>query len=307
MMDLRSLRHFVLIAETLNFSRAAEALRRSQPGLSRSIKELEAEFGVELFERVGRRIALRPEGEILLGQARKLLADADRLLEQAQLLAQGRTVILRVGGASNTLERVMPEVLRLYLKDWSNVEVTLRSEGGAELLAALERGELDVGIARTTNSDLLESRVVFSTHVVAVLNPRHRLAARRSLAIQDLRGERLLVPPPSFSTRLMLDSAFSAENIRPYFILESHNLHTLVALAEAEQGVALVPSIISVRARSVAIVPVQHAGRALTSSSSLVWPRRRKLQPHVSAFIDVAARYMKQVFPRPPSLARPSA
>jgi DNA-binding transcriptional LysR family regulator len=293
-MDLRSLRHFVLIAETLSFSRAAEVLQRSQPGLSRSIKELEAEFGLELFERVGRKVSLRPEGEALLGDARSLLADADRLLEQAQLLSRGRTLILRVGGAAHVLGRIMPEVMRRYRKSWGNVEVQLRAEGGADLLAAIERGELDVGITRTTNSDLLKSGGAFAVDVVAALNRRHRLAERIAIAVTDLKGESLLLPPPNFSTRILLDAAFSAEHIRPYLTLESQNLHTLVTLAEAGQGAALVPSIVATDGLDVAIVPIRYAGRPLSSSTSLVWARRRSLPPHVSAFIEVAGRYVKQ-------------
>ena len=68
----------------MSFSRAADKLRRSQPGLSRSVKELETELGLQLFERVGRRISLSSHGGQLLGQATRLLADADRLLQEAR-------------------------------------------------------------------------------------------------------------------------------------------------------------------------------------------------------------------------------
>lgn len=308
-MDLRSLRHFLTIAETLSFSRAAQILHRSQPGLSRSIKELEAEFGLELFERVGRRVVLRPEGEFLLGHVRRLLADADELQERAQLLARERNFILRVGGAANTLERVMPEVLKLYRKSWSNVEVQLKSEGGSAVLAALERGELDVGIARTTNSDLLTSLVIFPTHVIAVLSRSHRLAKRRALVVKDLYGERLLIPPRSFTSRILLDSAFNSEKVRPYIALESHDLNTLVALAEAGYGVALTPSTVATESRSVAVLPIMHAGSPLGGSNSLIWARRRSLPAHVSAFIEIAAKHLRREFPgrnlRLPPLARP--
>jgi len=297
-MDLRSLRHFVAIAETLSFSRAAQALKRSQPGLSRSIRELEAELGLELFERVGRRISLRPEGELLLERAQRLLADADGLAEEARRLAGGTSFVLRVGGASNTLARVMPEVLRRYRRKWSNVDVQLRTSGGADLLTALERGDLDVGIGRTTDSDLLRSTGAFLIHVVAVVHRGHRLAARRVMAVADLEAERLLVPPPTFSSRLLVDAAFAGEGLHPRYTLETENLHALVALAEAEQGVALVPSIFSTEGRPVAVVPLRHAGRALSSSTGLVWARRRTPPPHMAAFIGVAADYVRSAFPR---------
>lgn len=296
-MDLRSLRHFLAVADKLSFSRAAQALHRSQPGLSRSIRELEAEFGMALFERSGRHVALRPDGELLVGRVRQLLDDADRLLEVARLLASGRKFILRLGCAANTLERALPEVLRLYHRDWSNVDVQLRSEGGSAVLAALERGELDVGIARATHSDLLQSKVAFPTHVIAILGRHHRLASQRSLRVEQLQGERLLVPPPSFTSRMLLDTAFGAANFRPYIALESHDLNTLVALAEAGQGVALTPSTVATEARDVAVLSIQHAGRPLGTSTSLIWARQRSLPPYIEAFIDVAARHLKRDYP----------
>jgi DNA-binding transcriptional LysR family regulator len=296
-MDLRSLRYFVAIAETTSFSRAAERLHRSQPGLSRSVRELEAEFGVELFERVGRRVILRPEGKQLLGKASRLLADADELLKQAKLLASGRSLIIRVGGASNTLERVMPEVLRLYRRRWGDVEVQLTSEGGSALLAAVEKGELDVAIARVTHSDLLQSRFAFPTHVIAIVDRRHRLAQRRSITIRELDGERLLVPPPNFTSRALLNFAFDSEAIRPYIALESHDLNTLVALAEASQGVAIVPSTVDTAAHAVQVLAILRAGQPLGSSNGLVWPRRRLLPPHVTGFIELAVRHLERAYP----------
>ncbi|MEO8305580.1 MAG: LysR family transcriptional regulator [Betaproteobacteria bacterium] len=296
-MDLRSLRHFLVVADELSFSLAAKRLSRSQPGLSRSIKELESEFGIELFERVGRRIQLKPEGTHLLAQVRALVSDADRLLQNARQLARGQTFTLRVGGASNTLERVMPDVLRLYRKQWSSVEVLLHSEGGTGLLTALERGELDIAIVRTTHSDLLQSKVVFPTHLVAVVGRKHRLARRRAVTVEDLEGERLLVPPSSFTSRMILDSVLNLHRVRLSIALESHDLNTLVALAEAEYGVAIAPSTINLDTRSVAAMAILENGHPLGSTTSLVWLRRRKLPPHASAFIKIASRHLSRNYP----------
>ena len=137
-MDLRSLRYFAEVAETENFSRAAERLHRSQPALSRCMRELEEELGLRLFERMGRRVVLTSNGRALLGRVRLLLKEVDGLTEHARLLAAGKTQILRVGGAANFIEQVLPEVLRRYRQAWPQVEVMLEPEGGSALLAALE-------------------------------------------------------------------------------------------------------------------------------------------------------------------------
>lgn len=296
-MDLRSLRHFLAVAETLNFSRAAERLHRTQPSLSRSIRELEAEIGVSLFERSGRRVALKPEGELLLTSARHLLEDAERLRAKAQLLAHGRMFALRLGAASNTLERVLPQVLRLYHKEWPKVEIQLRSDGGSSLLAAVERGEIDVAISRIANSDLLASRFAFPMHIVAVFEKGHRLADQRILQARDLEGERLLVPPQTFTSRMMLDDAFNAAEIRPYIALVSHDINALVALAEAGLGVTVAPSTVSTASRKVAVRAIHEDDRPLGCATGLIWNRRRKLAPHITRFIEIAEGHFRHDYP----------
>jgi DNA-binding transcriptional LysR family regulator len=296
-MDLRSLRHFLAVADTLNFSRAAEKLHRTQPSLSRSIRELEAEFGVSLFDRTGRRVALRPEGELLLAQARYLVEDAERLRAKAQLLAKGRIYVMRLGAASNTLERVLPQVLRLYHKEWPTVELQLRSGGGSSLLAAVERNELDVAISRAANSDLLASKFAFPMHIVAVFEKEHRLADKRILQTKDLEGERLLVPPETFTSRMMLDDAFSAAEIRPNIALESHDINALVALAEAGLGVTVAPSTVSTGSRKVVVRAIQHDGHPLGCSTGFIWNRRRKLAPHILRFIEIAEAHFRHNYP----------
>jgi len=95
-MNLRSLRTFVATADSGGLGRASERLNLSQPAASRQIDSLEAEFGVQLFHRVGRRLQLTTEGEDLLRQSRRLLVDADSLMERAHALKGGQTGTLRV-------------------------------------------------------------------------------------------------------------------------------------------------------------------------------------------------------------------
>lgn len=296
-MDLRGLRRFLAVAETLSFSRAAAVLNRSQPGLSRSIQELEAELGMPLFERRGRRILLRPEGELLLRRARRLVEDAEQLRAEARLLARGQTQVLRLGAASNTLERVLPAVLQRYHQTWPNVEVQLRSEGGTSLIAEIERGTLDVIISRMVESDLLESRYIFSMHVVAIVGRAHRLAGRRTLRIEDLDGERLLVPPDNFTSRMLLNAAFRAADLRPYVALESPDINALVALAEAGLGIAVGPSTVMTAARKVAVRAIERDGEPLGCATGLIWSRGRRLAPHIADFIDVAATLLRRDYP----------
>jgi DNA-binding transcriptional LysR family regulator len=101
-MDLRQLRGFVTIVEAGGFLRAADRVHLSQPALSRQIHALEAELGVRLFDRIGRRVRLTSEGEDLLALSRRLLTDAESLGERARALKSGRSGLLRVDSSRGT-------------------------------------------------------------------------------------------------------------------------------------------------------------------------------------------------------------
>lgn len=296
-MDLRSLRYFAEIAETENFSRAASRLRRSQPALSRCMQELESELGLKLFERLGRRIALTSNGRALLGRVRILLSDVEEIAEHARLLAAGKTSILRVGGAANLIERVLPEVLRRYRLRWPQVEVLLKPEGGSALLIALERGEIDIAITRYAQTAFLGAELAFPLYVLAAVPRGHRFARQKSVSIFDLGKERVLVAPSSVTSRSLFEAACQESGIRPRIALESHELNALVALAEADQGVAVIPSSVDVRGRSIAAVPVFHRNKPLASWTGLVWDRRREQPQFARDFVREAAAYLRKNYP----------
>src|SRR4051812_35764192 len=102
-MNLRALRTFVAIVDSGGLGRASERLHVSQPAASRQIDVLEAEFGVPLFQRIGRRLQLTSEGEDLLRQSRRLLAEADLLTERARALKGGQVGTLRVSASAQMI------------------------------------------------------------------------------------------------------------------------------------------------------------------------------------------------------------
>ena len=145
-MDLRRLRTFVTVAEQGSVSKAALHLHISQPGLSRQIHELQQELGLQLFDRVGRRLVLTAEGEQLLGSCRSLLGHASSLSEQAQLLRRGDTGVLKVAASPVQIETVLSTFLPRYAQRYPNVQVKLIEAVGADTLAMLERGEIHLCI-----------------------------------------------------------------------------------------------------------------------------------------------------------------
>jgi len=296
-MDLRNLRYFAEIAASGSVSHAAQRLGRSQPALSKSVHDLERELELQLFERAGRGLVLTSHGMALLERVRTLLHDVDAIRDQARLLASGKAYTLRLGGAANIIERVLPEVLRRYRARCPQVEVRIQPEGGTLLLNALELGELDVAITRYTRGAYLGAEPAFPIYALAAVPRGHRLSRQRSLTVADLEHERLLVAPASITSRRLLEGAFQAQGLRPHIALEIHEVGSLLALAEAEQGIAVVPSTADTRGRGIRVMPIVDGGLPLGAWMAVVWNRHRQQAPGVAAFVQLACEVLRSDFP----------
>src|SRR5258708_34054874 len=145
-MDLRRLRTFVAVAELGTVSKAALHLRISQSALSRQISDLEQEFRVKLFDRVGRRLVLTAVGEELLGDCRSVLGQVDLLGERVELLRRGDRGVLKVAAPPQTIESILSTLLPRYAERCPNVHVKLPEALGPHHSAMLKRGEVHLGI-----------------------------------------------------------------------------------------------------------------------------------------------------------------
>src|SRR5471032_1497697 len=124
-MELRHLRYFVIVAEEQNVTRAAERLHVSQPPLSRQIRDLERELGVELFRRTAKSLALTEAGKIFLIEARAVILRVDQAVETLLVAAKGNRAKLRVGYAPSLTVELLPKALRLFERDCPGVRVSL--------------------------------------------------------------------------------------------------------------------------------------------------------------------------------------
>jgi DNA-binding transcriptional LysR family regulator len=307
--ELRHLRSFVEVANLGSFSRAAEQLHLSQPALSRQIRDLEGELGVSLFDRTGRRVQLTSEGQDLLGRSRGLIMDAESLVERAATLKGGQTGILHVGATPMTLESFLPGFLARYRRRLPDVAVSLVEDGGAALLSRIERGELHLGLTFPHHPGL-RSRLLFPVRLLAVVAPAHRLARKKAIDLSDLASERLLVLRPEFLSRQLLDATFQVAHLRPQVLLESAAAHTLVALAHAGYGTAVVPSHLNFDRTRVRAVPVLHKQESIGTWLAVNWHPRRPLPPYGETFVEDLVGYASRVHPgrqlkNAPRVARP--
>src|ERR1700730_601507 len=147
-MELRQIRSFLSIAETLHFGRTAEMIHLSQPALSLQIRALEDEIGVKLLERNRRKTALTPAGVAFREDATGALLLLDQAVHKAKLAANGKLGILRIGFISTAGNEIVPGIIRQFRELNAEVEFSLRNVLTTDQIQMLEAGSLDIGFLR---------------------------------------------------------------------------------------------------------------------------------------------------------------
>jgi DNA-binding transcriptional LysR family regulator len=297
-MDLKRLRTFVAVAELGTVSKAALRLRISQPALSRQINDLEQEFSLRLFDRVGRRLVLTAIGEQVLDDCRAVLGQAGSLSTRVELLRRGASGVLRIAAPPQTIESVLSQFLPRYSERFPDVHVRLTEALGHEQLTLLERGEVHLSIRHDQgNHPRLESRPLPADEVLAACHPSLQLGTARMIDIARLAGYPLLLLDSGYSVRKMFDAACRLADLEPKILLESRAPHTLLALAEAGHGVAIIPSILATNRYDLRIVRTAYRGKPLRERLIVQWDKRRPIPSYAESFCELLAECMRDIFP----------
>jgi LysR family nitrogen assimilation transcriptional regulator len=305
-MDVKRLRTFVAVADLGTVSKAALRLRISQSALSRQISDLEYECGFNLFDRIGRRLLLTTRGEQLLGDCRGVLGQMGSLGERIELLKRGDFGVLKLAAPPQTIESVLSGFLPRYAKRFPNVRVKLTEALGLDQVPLLERGEVHIGIRHDQGiNPQFESLALPPDDVLAAGLPP--LGRAGMIDISALASYPLLLLESGYSVRRLFDAACRLANVEPNILLESRAPHTLLALAEAGQGVAIIPSVLRTDRYRLKIARVTHRRKPLRDRFVIQWDKRRPRPSYAQNFCVALAEYMRDVLPitRPSSSAAP--
>jgi DNA-binding transcriptional LysR family regulator len=300
-MDLRHARTFVTVAELGTVSKAALHLRIAQPSLSRQISNLERELDLKLFDRVGRRLVLTSDGEQLLGDCRNLLSCAGAVGERARLLRGGETGVLKVAASPQHIESVFSQFLPRYAQSCPNVHVQVVEGSGREILAMLERGEIHLAQnllhAVQVDAERFGIQSLEPVELLAACHPQLTLGNRGAVEVSRLAPHQLLLLDGGFGFRRAFDAACRLAGIVPKVLFESRAPHTLLALAEAGHGVAIIPSALRTHRYDLRIVGVTYRGKPLREPLSILWDKRRPLPRYATVFCEMWAKHVREVFP----------
>jgi DNA-binding transcriptional LysR family regulator len=286
--DLRALRVVVAVAEQGSVTRAAGSLHQSTSAVSHTLLALETELGVDLFHRLPRGVALTDAGEVFLAAARRALHEAEvarTSVDAIRSLVTGQVTVAAVLGFSVALADLIGDFAARY----PHVVVRALPPESTDAVAEMVRsGAAEVGFTwAAAVPDDLDPVPVFADPSVAVIPEGHRLAARSSVRIEDLRGERMVAPLATSTMRPLFDSLFRRHGVEPKVVSEAATNEMVLELVRAGVGctVTFASSAAAVLRRgAVALEIVDHP----PNNFVLVTRVRQNPTPAATAFREVA-------------------
>ncbi|SHH96555.1 LysR family transcriptional regulator [Pollutimonas bauzanensis] len=231
-MDLRDLRYFATIAELKHLGRAAEALHRSQPALTKCIQRLEEALGSTLFERKGRGIDLTAVGKQFLLTARKILDTNDRSMEDMSAFIEGSAGKVRVGCGPITADYVLPILCKLVLEHTPNVSLEVLIGTTYFLKEQLRQDQLDLIVGGVSDDDEFVNQAFIDDVVTVAARKDHPIFESSGVGLRDLLNYQWILPTPQIASRKWLDNVFASRKLpKPAVRIETNALpsvHNLI-------------------------------------------------------------------------------
>jgi len=284
MMELRQLQYFIAVAEELNFSRAAERVKITQPPLSLQIQNLEKELDIVLFYRNKRQVKLTDAGKLFYTEVCKIFNHLERAVEDAKRTQHGEIGTIRVGFVGSATYDILPSILREFRNLYSEVEVHLFEMSTPMQLEALHEGEIDIGVLRPpVNDEIIHTEIVSTVPCVLAVPKQHPLLKIKNVSLSDLKTYPFVMLSRKTWSNLY-DEILGLCN--PIIQQEALEFQTVIGLVAAKLGIAVVPqSAVNLHTQDVVYLDLDD--QLPVASMGIAW-RQKDQSPLVQSFIQLA-------------------
>jgi DNA-binding transcriptional LysR family regulator len=291
MIENRQLRYFIAVARFLHFTRAAEALHIAQPALSRNIREIEEELGVELFLRTHKRVTLTDAGQAFLAEAERTLQQLENATVTAQRAARGELGRLVMGYSATAGIVAVPELVSAFRQRYPSSTIVLSEMSPERLETALRKGDVDVALVYGSSiAKEFASRELKSDRHIVVLPQNHRLASRERVNLKDLADDRFILPSRaaggSRADEILEECRYAGFAPRSGNEIATSSVQTTLGLISAGLGVTLIPSSLQLLSRTGAVYrPLQKT--RVVIELNLMW-RPQQVSAVLRSFLNLA-------------------
>jgi DNA-binding transcriptional LysR family regulator len=282
-MDLHTLKHFLALADTLNYRRTAEAVFIAQPALSRQIQQLESEIGAQLFFRNKRNVALTPAGTFLRQEAGRLVEQLEEALRRTGQIHRGEAGEIRIGHASSAMHSILPRLLVGLRDETPNLRVLLMETTNRFQLQALQNRTIDVGFSpNITSPPGISSRVVYEENLVVVLPAQHPVDADTFTDLSVFALDAFILPPLAESSGYVeiIHALCQQHGFLPRTAYESGYSGTVLRLVEAGMGISIEPAS-ALRGQALPLKTIELTNVPQKAEMRMLWltERTAELQP----------------------------
>ncbi len=241
-MNLQQLRTFRVVAQQRSYSRAAQLLYLSQPGVSLQVRALEQSIGMPLFERSGRQLRLTEAGVALLEYADRILSLVDESQQALEELGNARRGIVRVAASTTAGIYIVPRALGGFHRQNPGVRLTLDVVNRFTVADRLLRDEVDVAVmGLIEDAHDLQVEPFLPNELVVIASPRHPLAQRKQIAVGELVGETLLLREQGSGTRTDIERMFAQGQLVMRLGMELRSSGAIKQAVAADLGIAIIP------------------------------------------------------------------
>lgn len=265
-MEIRDIRAFIEVANHQGFTKAAEHSHLSQPSLSKAVKKLEEELGVELFDRSTRHLLMTDAGKIVYKQGQQALASLQALPILLEELSDGATGKIKIGIPPLIGTLFFPQIARNFHTHYPNVKLELFEQGAVVIEQLVEDEKIDVGIiVLPTDKPIFNIYSIINDEFLLYIHRDHRLANRESVELNELKEEQFILFSKNFTLHKHIINACTEAGFIPSISYESSQWDLIIELVASNLGIALLPKSIFEKQNNPLIktLPLQ--------SSSLVW------------------------------------
>ena len=255
-MELHQLEYFRTLAHIKHFTNASKAIAVSQPALSRSIAKLEAELGVQLFDRSDKQLELTAAGKKFLFYVEKGLHQLD-LGRRTITSSSPDNGIVRLSFIQSLGGYFVPNLLCAFREEHPNISFSLNQDDPMNLGEQLRDGKTDLCLCSAmVPVERVGWMYLCSEELYLVVHRKHPLASRQEISLQDIDGEPFIVLEPQYNLRVLTDQFFDLAGVTPNIIFEGADVFSVAGLVRAKLGITLLPKIPALCSPELVFLPI---------------------------------------------------
>ena len=288
-MELRHLRYFDALAETLNFTRAAERLHVTQSTLSHQIRQLEEELGAPLFDRGAKRVRMTEAGETLRSHMTPGLEQIDLGLQALRAPAEAVTVRIRLGTTPSFNTQMVPQCVATLLKSYPGIQVAVEELAAGQILKRLRSGHLDMAVSYPPGEGGdLWFEPLYNEELRLLVAGDHPLARRRKVRMVELHNLRMVLLPGQFLTRKLLDDCFVAAGAVPIVVAQLNSVAPMIELVRQTDLAGIIPESAVGQREGLRVIPLEDPTPIRTPG--LLWPKGAARSPVLKHLAEIIRR-----------------